>query len=223
MYDNVRGRKQMLLLAHPGITLGAAIICKAILTRSLPLQPNTNVPMKYSEPNQKAPPFKKAPASGRASLLTFFQRIDVRLLLIGSLLPDIVDKPLGTYFLRDSLSSGKIFCHTLVFLLVITLTGLYLYRGHGKIWLLTLSFGTFTHLICDQMWGNLHTLLWPAYGFAFKRDEISHWIQNILYGLHSDPRIYVPELIGMLILIWFALTLMHRRKFQALLRNGQVL
>ncbi len=213
----------MEIFGHPGLTLGTALLLKTALAGSRSHQAKTTALTKYPEPVPKWHLDKDASASSRSRLLTFLEKIDVRLLLVGSLLPDIIDKPLGTFFLRDIFSSGRIFCHTLVFLLVITLAGFYLYRSHGKIWLLTLSFGTFTHLICDQMWGNLPTLLWPVYGLTFKRDDISHWIQDILYGLYTDPRMYVPELVGLLILVWFALTLVRQRKFQAFCRNGRVL
>lgn len=197
----------MLIFGHAGVTLGAGVLLKGTLTRSYSLQPRVN----------------KVTDGSRARWLTFLEKIDIRLLLIGSLLPDIIDKPVGQFFLRDSLSSGRIFCHTLAFLLLITLTGFYLYRSHGKTWLLVLAFGTFTHLICDRMWLAPQTLLWPAYGWAFPKCDLTYWLQNIFYALFTDPAVYVPELVGMMILIWFVLVLVRRGRVHAFIRNGQVL
>lgn len=197
----------MLVFGHAGVTLGAGVLLKGTLSRSYSLQPRVN----------------KVTDGSRARGLTFLERIDTRLLLIGSLLPDIIDKPVGQFFFRDSLSNGRIFCHTLAFLLLVTLAGFYLYRSHGKTWLLVLGFGTFTHLICDQMWLAPQTLLWPAYGWAFAKYDLTYWLQNILYALYTDPAVYVPELVGMAILIWFVLVLVRRGKVYAFIRNGHVL
>ncbi|MBA7692845.1 hypothetical protein ES703_101414 [subsurface metagenome] len=79
----------MLIFGHVGITLGAAVFLNGALTKSYSLC-----------------------AGGRASgLASLGNRIDIRLLLLGSLLPDIIDKPIGQFFFRDTFSNGRIFCH----------------------------------------------------------------------------------------------------------------
>ena len=186
----------MLVSGHTGITLGAAVLLKSTLARSYSLQPKVNKVMERLESTPKIHSVQNEPSSGRARWLTFLEKIDTRLLLIGSLLPDIIDKPVRTFFFKDSLSNGRIFCHTLVFLLLITLAGFYLYRSHRKTWLLVLSFGTFTHLICDQVWLSPQTLLWPVYGWTFQKCDLTYWLENILYALHTNSAVYVLELVG---------------------------
>jgi len=134
----------MLIFGHIGITLGAAVLLKSTLTRSYSLQPRGNNVLECLESIPRRHSAQNDSSSGRAGRLASLEKIDARLLLIGSLLPDIIDKPVGTFLFRESLSNGRIFCHTLAVLLFITLTGIYLYQSHGKIWLLVLSFGTFT-------------------------------------------------------------------------------
>ncbi len=175
----------MLIFGHTGITLGAAVLLRSTLARSYSLQPTANKVTEWLESTSKMYSPQNDPSSSRARWLTFLEKIDTRLLVIGSLLPDIIDKPVGTFFFRDSLSNGRIFCHMLAFLLLTTLTRIYLYRSHGKTWMLTLSFGTFTQLICDQMWLTLQTLLWPVYGWTFEKVDLTHWIQNIFYVVHT--------------------------------------
>ena len=51
------------------------------------------------------------------------RRVDIRLLAIGSLLPDIIDKPVGQVFFRGTFSDGRIFSHTLLFLALVSLGG----------------------------------------------------------------------------------------------------
>ena len=148
--------------------------------------------------------------------------IDIRLLLIGSLLPDIIDKPIGHFFFQATISNGRTIGHTLIFLILITLAGLYLYQSRGKTSLLAVSFGTFTHLIFDQMWSAPRTLFWPIYGFTFDRMDLTDWIPNIPHALITNPQVYVPELVGAAVLPRFILALVRKRKVFYFLKWGQV-
>ena len=207
----------MLILGHTGITLGAAVLLSGALHAG---GDEAGKRLGHSGKAHSAP---KRSSSGKSTWLTLLgDHIDMRLLFIGSLLPDIIDKPVGMFFFRDNLSNGRIFCHTLFFLLLITLTGIYLYQRRSKTWFLVLSFGTFTHLIFDQMWLTPQTLLWPLYGFAFEKVDLTLWTKNIFYALRTDPAVYVPELVGAAILVWFVVVLVRRRKVYAFIRNGQV-
>lgn len=213
----------MLIFGHTGITLGAAVLLNGILIKSYGLRTWENKVRERFQPSFEIHSAQEHPSSSRLSSLTSLaNHIDIRLLFIGSLLPDIIDKPLGTFFFRDTFSSGRIFCHTLAFLLFITLIGFYLYRSHGKTWMLTLSFGTFTHLIFDKMWRAPQTLLWPVYGWTFEKVDLTHWIWNIFYAVRTDPGVYVPELVGMAILIWFVVVLVRRRQVYAFIRNSKL-
>lgn len=213
----------MLVFGHTGITLGAAAVLAGIVNSGrLPEAAQnqaTDSPPRSSRPIPALNNFPRDKVSWFTSLGSY---IDIRLLLIGSLLPDIIDKPIGQFFFKETFSNGRIFCHTLLFLIIITLTGLYLYRHHSKTWLLVLSFGTFTHLVCDLMWRSPRTLLWPIYGLAFERLDLVDWMPRMLHMLVTDPKVYVPELVGAIILIWFAVGLVRGRKAFAFVKYGQV-
>ena len=185
----------MLIFGHPGLTLGAA----ALLAGA---------------------------ASHKQRDISWFDRLarylDIRLLLVGSLLPDIIDKPVGQYFFRRTFENGRIFSHTLLFLFLLAAAGYYLYRRHRQAWLLTLAAGTFTHLVFDGLWTSPQTLFWPLLGFTFPRAELTGWAAHIWRELFSDPAVYVPELIGLGVLLWFGLTLAVRRRMGAFLIKGKV-
>jgi len=51
----------------------------------------------------------------------FFNSVSLAFLALGSMLPDIIDKPLGHIFLASSLGYGRIYSHTLLFLTIATL------------------------------------------------------------------------------------------------------
>lgn len=149
-------------------------------------------------------------------------RLDIRWLLAGSLLPDIIDKPLGIYIFTDALSNGRIFSHTILFLLVVALAGIFMFRSLGKTQLLAVSFGVLTHLIFDQMWLAPRTLFWPVSGLAFDKEGTTDWIVRILQRLAIDPAVYIPECVGAVVLIIFTITLVKKREFFRFLKHGQV-
>lgn len=185
----------MLILGHAGITLGAAtLIAGAVNSRQ-----TTKI-------------------SWLASLSRY---IDIRLLLVGSLLPDIIDKPVGQYFFRETFNNGRIFSHTLLFLVLLSAVGFYLYKRHRQVWMLTLAAGTLMHLILDEMWNIPATLFWPLMGSTFVTVELTGWVSNIFRALLSDPTVYIPEAVGLAILVWSGLTLARRRKIGIFVRYGK--
>lgn len=154
--------------------------------------------------------------------LLFVRRLDYRIILVSSMLPDVIDKPIGMFFFRETYSNGRIFGHILLFFILTILTGLYLYKRRNKTWALALSIGIFTHLIFDQMWQEPRTLFWPLLGLSFEREDLTSWIPEILREWFTDPNYYVPELIGTAILLFFMYVLIRKKKFLRFLKSGQV-
>jgi inner membrane protein len=188
----------MLFFAHTGITLGASYVMAGAV-QSI-----------------------KRPGKGSFAWFTSLSEyVDIRILLVGSMLPDIIDKPLGMFFFRETFSSGRIFAHTLLFLVVLTAAGYYLYRRRRQTWLLVLAFGTFIHLALDQIWLMPKTVLWPFLGLSFDRIEITDWYSLWFQDLFSHPEVYIPELLGLVILLWFGVTLVAREKVGAFLKRGR--
>lgn len=143
-------------------------------------------------------------------------------MLVASLLPDIIDKPVGQLLFKATFNYGRIFAHTLLFSIMLALGGYYLYRRRGRLWLLVLAFGSLAHIMEDQMWLEPKTWLWPLYGWAFPQADLTGWITNMLYKLLTTPAEYIPELVGLAILSWFALALVRRRQVTAFIKSGQL-
>lgn len=219
----------MLLLGHAGITLGAAVIINGILTKRCYRNAK---PKEIS--NQVACPVAK-PSSGNRSLTSssswftrLSNRIDIRLLLLGSLIPDIIDKPIGIYFFQSIFSNGRIYGHTLLFLFLITTVGLFLQRRYHSIWVITIAFGTLWHLILDAMWLQPETLLWPLLGVSFPQYDLSNWMNRILNILLANPQTYtlnfwvvfISEILGGVVLAWFMWRLIRNHTVLSFIRKG---
>lgn len=208
----------MFVLGHAGITLGATVLLNSILLRGA-----ADRLKRSPKPSPKVP---ANPDYSRNRMALWFGSlgdiIDIRLLLIGSLLPDIIDKPLGVFLLRDTFSSGRIYSHTLLFLIFISAAGFLLYRSYRKNWLLVLSFGTLVHLLLDEMWFEAETLLWPLYGFAFERRDLNNWLQWQWNEVLTEPGVYIPEIVGGAILILLVWVVVRNRKVFAFIRNGKL-
>ena len=160
------------------------------------------------------------------SSVSFFRslanRFDIRFLLIGSILPDIIDKPIGVYLFWEIFSNGRIFSHTLLFLVLITVAAIFIKRYSGKTWGLALSIGTLFHLVLDQMWQMPKTLLWPILGLGFEKMETANYLGNIFYALLEEPAIYLPEIIGFMVFVWFAWELLRYRATTRFLKQGRI-
>lgn len=119
---------------------------------------------------------------------------------LGSLLPDIIDKPLG-YLIFGDMGTGRIFAHTLLFIIVLAAIATALRSRE----LASLAGGVFAHLIEDSMWKMPAVLFWPLLGsFPVNPPQgVLSYIQMLLMGL-QNPAILVPEILGFAYLLYLA-------------------
>jgi membrane-bound metal-dependent hydrolase YbcI (DUF457 family) len=135
--------------------------------------------------------------------------IDYRLVMLGTVLPDVV----------DALFGGPRVLHTLLFSAVLLGTVMLFTRGRraARRRLLALPIGTFLHLILDGVWARTHLFWWPVFGVSFGPGGLPSLSRPL--GLLA-----VQELAGAAALWWcwirFHLSLPARR--QAFLRTGRL-
>ncbi len=113
--------------------------------------------------------------------------LDYRLLVVGVLLPDLVDAPFG----------GARVAHTLVASVAVLVVVMLATRGHrdARRRLLALPIGMFLHLLVDGMWARTATFWWPAFGWD---------LDGGLPALDAAPAvIVVKELVGAVALGWW--------------------
>ena len=126
-------------------------------------------------------------------------KVDLRFLIAGVLVPDLIDLTVGTLLLAERYSSGRLFFHTLIApvsagLLVMVL----IRRGSRRRRWLAFVIGMFFHLLLEGMWANTTVFLWPLVG-DFPAGPSPYWA---LLGdrLWSDPWRWLRDLAGIVYL-----------------------
>lgn len=90
--------------------------------------------------------------------------IDYRLVMAGSIAPDLVDAPFG----------GARVSHTLLAAVVLLVVVMLATRGRraARRRLLAVPIGVFAHLVLDAMWTRTGTFWWPVIGEGFTGDRL---------------------------------------------------
>ena len=207
----------MLFLGHTGITLGLAWFTQSLWQK----RHNTRV-------QTPAPQIASRVANGPvgSAIMPTYTRIhylDFRLVLLGSMLPDLIDKPVGIFLLGQVFSNGRIFSHTALFTLSFLVAGIIFYQKRAGVALLTIGYGSLMHLVLDGMWTDLRTLLWPLQGWAFTKGDMSHWLSRMLFALTHDGQAYISEGLGAAILIVFFVIILRRGQVWRWLKTGQLI
>ncbi|WP_052292171.1 metal-dependent hydrolase [Methanosphaerula palustris] len=71
--------------------------------------------------------------------------------IVGGLLPDLIDTPLSLLILSGSVGSGRIFSHSLLFLLVLVIVGWVLLSRYRTPALLAVAIGVASYQVLDLM------------------------------------------------------------------------
>ena len=139
-------------------------------------------------------------------------RIDYRLVLFGSLLPDLIDKPLAWFLLHDYLDgNGHIYGHTLLAALIIVLPGVLLLVRRGDPRVLAMGIAMLSHLAVDPTNHSPENLLWPLLGTDFP--------QVTLLG---SKMTVVTESISALMLLAAGYYLHRTNKLRQVIEEGRI-
>ncbi len=113
--------------------------------------------------------------------------IDHRVVVLGAVLPDVIDAPLGGARVLHTLAANAV----LLVVVMLATRG----RRHARRRWLFLPVGTFLHLVFDAMWTRTETFWWPAFGWS---------LDGPLPALdHGRAVLVLEELAGAAALLWF--------------------
>jgi hypothetical protein len=103
-----------------------------------------------------------------------------------------------------------------------------MHRRRGNSAGLVFSFGVLIHLFLDAMWFRPRTFFWPLLGLSFGEypTDLYSWsgIQAVMEKVVASPAMALmalPEVMGALVLGWFAWHLVKSKQVYAFLRWGR--
>lgn len=151
------------------------------------------------------------------------QKMDLRFLALGALLPDLIDTPIGA-LVWNSFQTPRLWSHgflfgTAVMVLVLLLTR----RGPvRKRWML-LATGILLHLALDAVWNQPETLWWPFLGIEFTSTGFASFGSYVADVL-TDPIVWAGEAVGLayLVILWRKSGLTDSSQRHRLLTTGVV-
>ncbi len=139
---------------------------------------------------------------GLTLTLIFRDRYVIIMAAVGSVLPDLIDKPLGHIFLAKSLDYGRIYAHTLLFISVFLIAGFILslhYRRVGPIILATIA-GILSHQLLDFMWAEAANWCWPVFG-PFEGDVPAGFLVNAFFSELTSPIEWTCGILALFLLV----------------------
>lgn len=150
-------------------------------------------------------------------------KVDIRFLIAGAIVPDVVDLTMGTIVLADRYSTGELWFHSLILPTVyMTAVVVLTRRGRRRRAFMALGVGWLFHLLLDGMWIDQEVFLWPFFG-DIPAGQSPFWPLAWDRAL-SDPWRWVKEAIGLgyLVWLWIALGLSDRARRRTVLETGRL-
>lgn len=148
------------------------------------------------------------------------RRIDYRVVLLGAILPDVIDKPIGRIFFENTFQTSRLYAHTLAFTLLLFVLALVL-AGRGRRRWFVLPIATLLHLALDSLWNDPATLFWPLFGTTFPPDpSVNYWLEVLLRPF-THPAEALKEIVGLVCLVYLGVGHgLHRVGIREFLRTG---
>lgn len=155
--------------------------------------------------------------------------IDYRIVVVGSLLPDLIDKPIGRIFFESKFESGRVFAHALAFIAALSAIGLYRWIRYRKIGWLVLAGCSSIHDVFDRMWMFPRILFWPFLGKTLGKaakpgtaTAVGAWVAPEVHHFLTDPYSYISEIIGFFLTVYFVGRVLRNHKLSMFLKTGKM-
>ncbi len=130
-------------------------------------------------------------------------RMDLRFLALGAILPDLIDTPIGLVWFQ-SLDSVRLVAHSLLAAGgMMTVVVLATRRGRPRKRWMPLAIGMLMHLFLDAMWNDPETLWWPFLGWGFSPSGATS-AGGYVTGVLTDWRVWALEAVGLVYLLVLA-------------------
>ncbi len=150
--------------------------------------------------------------------------MDFRLVVVGSMAPDLIDKPLGLWIAPDLVDNSlRSVAHTLVFAVSLLSLGLTIWALERGPKLALAAVSRAGHIVLDRTWRTASVLFWPFLGWDFgvTYPPVSEWASKLVF---DALRFFTdfPELVGFVIIVAVAARLVYTKSTRRFLRGGVV-
>lgn len=128
------------------------------------------------------------------------EHMDLRFLVLGAIVADLVDTPIGFAFFIE-LRSVRLVLHSLTASAVVMIVVLWrTRRGRPRKRWMPIAIGMLLHLFLDAMWAEPETLWWPFLGSDFSEVPAAT-VGAYVEGVLTDWRTWVTEFAGLVYLV----------------------
>lgn len=149
--------------------------------------------------------------------------MDLRWVLAGSILPDVLDKPIGSIFFNDTFQTHRLFAHSILFpvvglgiVIVATRRGSAIRKG-----LIGLVIGALVHLVLDAAWADPEAFWWPLFGFEFPHVAGSSF-GELVRSMLTNPWVWAGEAVGIVYLVELWRAHLRETGIGEFLRTGRI-
>jgi len=148
------------------------------------------------------------------------RRIDYRFILLGAVLPDLVDGVLGLFLFEGP--AGRWAGHSILAVIVVSVAIILGLRGERRLSAFGIGVGWLVHLVGDGMWNAPETFLWPAFGSDFSSSPAEPYSWDLLLHPLEHLSTWGAEALGAALLAWFwvAFELGSDDRFRLFMRDG---
>ena len=122
--------------------------------------------------------------------------------IVGSLLPDLIDKPVG-HIILVNLGNGRIFFHSLTVCVIVAVLGFIVWQRWRHPGFIFIAAGMLSHQLADAMWTAPRSWYWPFMG-GFPPKYLPNYFGNIFVLEFSSPsELFVLSLSVLLLICFF--------------------
>jgi hypothetical protein len=127
-------------------------------------------------------------------------RIDYRWILVGAVVPDVIDGVLAATVYDHP--SGRGVAHSILAVVIVAVAVLVLTHGQTRLSMFGLAVGWLLHLVADGMWQAPETFLWPAFGSGFSATPAEPYTWDLLTNPLAHGWTWGAELVGLAALLY---------------------
>jgi inner membrane protein len=150
------------------------------------------------------------------------RQIDYRVLIVASLLPDLIDKPLAKVLAGSYEYESRSFGHSLAFLGCVGLLMLIGWLWKRSSWLVPVFIGVLFHDVLDVMWLHPGIFFWPLEGWQFPKPAHEAWQGYMHFGGYKIRILDLLDNISVLVILYFFMKMALGGRIFEFFRRGKL-